>query len=194
MLGTGEPAFGLLGREVAALGASVVANAGDGRAPFAAAILPVGPVRFYIGEQAVRVKLDLAGAIALADAASQPHARLELGISMAAGTPIFTNVSLDPPHYGVQGAGVVGFARNGESRRLRGHELVHVAQYDFTFIAWGEPIERAVVPTLPAGSLVHPYVDLGANLAFFWLGDWILPYNQRPWEREAYLLANLPRP
>lgn len=139
IIGTGKPGLRLIGRQVAALGGSAVRNAGDGRAPFAAAILPLGPARFYVGEPGLRVKLDLAGSVALLYVATRPHAHFEMGASLAAGTPIFTNVAVGSGlHQGTHTAGVIGLIGN-QSNRAIAHELVHTAQYDFTFIAWANP-------------------------------------------------------
>ena len=194
IIGTREPAFRLVGREVAALGASVVANGGEGRAPFAAAILPFGPARFYVGQPGVRVKLDLAGSIALVYTATHSHGHLDLGASLAAGTPILGNVTLDGVHQGGHIAGVIAHVGTVASRRTIAHELVHTAEYDFTFIAWGEPAERALAPNVPAGRFIHRYFDLGANMTLWELGDWLVPYRQRPWEHEAVLMTDRPWP
>ncbi len=204
IIGTRVPAVGFLGRQVAAVGGSMVRNAGDGRAPFAGAVLPIGPIRLYLGEppdaagrsRGVRVKLDFAGALALAYIATRPGAHFDAGASVLAGTPVFTNVPEQFPHLGEQVAGVIGLLGRPPYPRINiAHELVHVVQYDFTFLAWGEPAERVLAPHVSAGNLVHPYVDVGLNVLLIWLGDGIITNDeQRPWEHEAVLMTTRPWP
>lgn len=195
IIGTQEPALRLLGRQVAALGASAIRNSGDGRAPFASAVFPLGPTRLYVGERRVRVKLDLAGSVALIYVATRPHAQLNTGASLTAGTPIFNNVSVSARgHQASQTAGVVGLVGPGTPREPVAHELIHAAQYDFAFIAWAEPAERALVPSLPAGDFLSKNVDLGLSMVLWGAGHWLVPIDQQPWEREAILMTTRPWP
>ncbi len=207
IVGTQVPAVGILGREVAAVGASMVGNAGDGRALLGAAVLPFGIVRVYLGEPAddsggarrVRLKLDLAGAVGLAYVATRSGARFDPGATVLAGAPVFDGVSTVgmSGHLAEHVAGVIALAPgfNDDRRLAIAHELIHVTQYDFTFVAWGEPFERQLAPHVLGGDLVHRYVDLGLNVPLIWLGDWAVPNDdQRPWEREAVLMTERPWP
>jgi hypothetical protein len=202
IIGTDVPAVGLLGREVAALGASMVRTAGDGQGLLTTAVLPVGPVRVYLGESPdeggrpgrLHVRLDLAGSLALVYMATRPGARFDLGASVLAGAPLFDNIlGWAPEHLGDEINGVIGIAGPG-SRVAIAHELVHVTQYDATFIAWSEPAERALAPLVPGGGVVHRYVDVDLNVPLWALADFYVPDTEAPWEREAVLVTTRPWP
>ena len=149
VIGTEVPALGVGGRELAALGSSVVGNAGGGRAPLAGAVFPLGPVRLYLGRPAaagwssggVRLKLDLAGSLALAYMATRPGARFDLAASARAGAAVFDGVSdLGTDHLAQNIVGVIAVAPSDVGDRVgMAHELIHLTQWDFTFVAWSEP-------------------------------------------------------
>lgn len=206
VIGTRATGAGFLGRQIAAAGASVVRNVGDGRAPFSGAVLPVGPVRLYLNEpdaqgeiSGLRVKLDVAGTVAFLYMGTRPGARLDVGASLSAGAPVFHGIEPDgsPIHIARQGAGVIGLMAqldDYQSRRAITHELMHVAQYDFSFISWSEPIERALLRHTPRGERIHRHVDLGFNVPVWQLLNYVIPHQERPWEWEASLLTDRPWP
>jgi hypothetical protein len=197
-----DPWLNLLGREIAAVGSSVVANAAYGRATFARLVFPWGPVRVYVDRQQpsrVSVKLDLATALVTLDQARNSYRTLDVGRTMAAGVPVFSVDSAAPglDLGGSHLAGVIWTRTRTHRAELTtdalhaaiGHELVHVLQYDFSFIVWTEPVETIFMKSLPGGERVHRYVDLGLNVPV-WSGlNSIIPYHRRPWEQEAVTLA-----
>ena len=195
---------GFLGRETAAVGASIVRNAAESRGLLDQAILPIGPVRVYVDRTAqtpLRAKVDLAGLVSTAYAAAQPDSRLAVAASFSAGAPVFHRRPRYDGKYiypGAHRAGVIRL-RSAETswpevRRqqlilAQAHEQVHVAQYDFTFIVWSEPVERRLLSLLPGGERIHRYVDLGLNVGA-WAGlNAIIDYDDRPWEKEATFLT-----
>ena len=198
IIGTQQPALGIVGREVTAVGTSLIRNAAGGRAAFASLVLPVGPLRVYVGEPHVRLKLDFAGSIGVLYTASHPGAHLDVRASLLAGAPVIVySYTGGPIHIAESNAGTIGvvdYLGTDGRRRAIAHELIHVVQYDFTFLVWGEPVEDAILPHLPAGTTVRRYVDLGANMAILGLAYWAVPYDQSPWEHEAELMTDRPWP
>lgn len=199
---------GLAGRQTAALGASVMRNAANGRGIFSGAVLPLGPIRVYVNEpesgdttsRRTRVKLDLATAVGLVYAATRPGARLDAARSLASGALVFDGIRMYPDAAHV--AGVVMLATEDEASyapdaprsRLVAHEMVHVTQYDFSFVAWAEPAERALLRAMPGGERLHRHVDLGLNMPAWGFLNLTIGYKDRPWEREARLLTDRPWP
>ncbi|HEX8691963.1 MAG TPA: hypothetical protein VF746_06070 [Longimicrobium sp.] len=193
---------GLLGREVAAVGSSVVWNASAGRAPLERVVLPVGPVRLYVERgpgPRVRPKLDFASAAALALVAAAPGTELDWGESLSAGAPIFRRTL---PYHGDQWqgehvAGVISYraedgrvlAAPGRRAQVLAHERVHVIQHDQAFLFWSEPAERALLGRSRLGRALGRHVDLGLNVPALGAFQQFLPYRARPWEREASLLG-----
>lgn len=185
---------GLLGRQVAAVGGSVVNNAAAGRPMLSRVILPVGPVRVYAqpgGEQPLRVKLDAAGVVGLFYAATLPDSRFDPVESLSSGAPVF-RVSDDwGPAAGHLGGVIMTtehYLARGERYALA-HERVHVAQYDFAFAAWSQPAEAWAAERDSTLRGIHRYVDLSANAVMFGALNFVIPSRQSPWEREAYLLS-----
>lgn len=228
--GQGFDASGLLGRQLASVGAAVVRNAGDGRSPLAAIVLPLGPVRLYGGREpgdtsetggaarprwAWRAKLDVGTVVGALVAASEPGARLDPGRSLSAGTPVLVSSQrrlieacyrgdqracvdmTGPERQGFAAAGAIWLFERAHPlegmttmRALQGHEQVHVVQYDAGLTQWSLPAERWLLARVPGGAWVHRHADLGISaLVAGWIGD-AIPYESRPWEREAYFLSH----
>lgn len=197
-------AAGLLGRQVAAVGGSVASNAAHGQGALDRVVLPVGPVRVYLVDRAssARVKLDLASTAATVVAALHPDNEFDARESLSAGTPVFRRVaySHDTGWNGLQAAGVVlvrhtpgGEDADGESAERIGHtaahERIHVLQYDQTFLLWAAPAEAWALERHRWGRAVSRHVDLGLHVPV-WAGlNAVLPYDRRPWEREAHFLT-----
>lgn len=183
---------GLLGRQVAAVGGSVINNAAAGRPPFARFVVPLGPVRVYMEPQRsrpIRVKIDAAHVIAVGYATTRPGAQLDIGSSLSAGTTVF-RVGEEWGYRAGHAAGVVMVEKvPGDDRSAVAHERVHVAQYDFAFLAWSEPAERWVANRSSLLKLLYRYVDFSANAALFGALTFVIPSRLSPSEREAYLLS-----
>ena len=190
---------GLLGRELASVGGSVTRNAGAGRGALEELVLPVGPVRLYIADGRVTPRVDVATVIASAAFVAAYNARLDLRESLSAGAMIFR---AGTPMPGLTSAGAIAVWDNGsmpgdEGPRLLAHERVHILQYDQAFLTLDEGLERWLVrrTTAPGRSTFLNHLDFGglslglrSSLAF------AVPYASRPWEREAYFLAQSAHP
>jgi hypothetical protein len=184
---------GFLGREVASVGGSVIRNASAGRGAFDELVLPVGPVRLYVGDGRVNARLDLATVIAGGAFMAAYDARLDFRASLSSGSLVFRG---DAPMPGLTSAGATLLWRRipgSEGPRLMAHERVHIIQYDQVFLSWGEELERwAIGRTVgpgPGTELLR-HVDLGASVFGIRTGlAMALGYHARPWEREAYFLS-----
>lgn len=186
---------GLLGRQVAAVGSSVVSNAAADRPALSRLVLPVGPVRVYAepGARRAHAKLDLAGAIAIGYAATRPGAHLDVEASLSAGAPVF----LVSPEWGHRAGHIAGVILADESepddadlRAALAHERVHVSQYDFAAVVWGEPGERWIASKLRPVQPLYRYVDLGTAAALWGGLNLVIPQQSKPWEHEAHLLSS----
>ncbi len=196
---------GFVGRETSAVGSSMLSNAAHGRPLLSQVVLPLGPVRFYVRRTdgvAVTAKLDLAATVAITHAATRPDTRLDAGKSLSAGAAIFVTESRSPG-FAPEGRHAFGAVRvettaaewDEQLERvatLFAHERVHTLQHDFALHAWGVPAQRWLLSRVPGGTKLDRYVDLGLH-AILW--SWLnaaVPYEARPWEREAYFLSNRP--
>lgn len=182
---------GLLGRELASVGGSMVRNASAGRGPLDELVLPVGPVRLYISGDRVVPRVDLGTLITAGAFMLTYDARLDVASSISSGAMVFRG---ETPMPGLSSAGAMVVWSDmpaSEGPRLMAHERVHVLQYDQAYLAWGEALERwggRQMGTSVGGMLDHLDVGVtalglrsGLGLAF--------DYHSRPWETEAYFLA-----
>jgi hypothetical protein len=192
----------LAGRQLSALGASMVANAGTGKAPLSRVVFPYGPLRIYFTDSStrrVRIKLDIAGVGAALYLATRDGNHMDWAKTLKAGIPVVLVDSLAPPTDlgGWHVAGVVRLRTASPFMTLEpstahlamGHEFVHVAQYDFSFIAWTARPEAALLRVLPGGNTIGRFVDLGLNAPAWSIANGLIPYESRPWEQEASILA-----
>lgn len=185
---------GLIGRPISAAGASVVRNSSLGNPALSQLVLPVWVVRLYVmpgGDPRVRARVDLPGSLATVYSLWNIDWRFSLSASLSAGAPVFYR-QLGASGTAQQGAGVVWLTNPENSDAdgpVFGHERVHVLQYDAAFIVVAEPTERWLFARHPAGEQVGRYFDLGLNLPAWWLLNQLIPYEDRPWEREAYFMA-----
>jgi hypothetical protein len=190
---------GFLGREVAAVGASVVRNAADGRGSFDRLVIPLGIGRLDVDRTipgATRFGLDLPAIATAVYAATRPELRFDAAASASAGLPVFV------ARHGFQGdnwegrhmAGVIWLRENiaGEAggtvhSRVLAHETIHAIQNDFAFIAWSRPVEQRM-PRRMLGP-VSRFVDLNLQVPALGAASLFTGYDERPWEREAHFLA-----
>jgi hypothetical protein len=186
---------GLVGREVASVGGSMIRNASAGRPPLEEVILPIGPVRLYITRDRIVPRLDVASAVAAGAFVLHYDARLDLGASLSSGALIFRGHGPTP---GLSSAGTVMVWHDlppEEGPRLLAHERVHILQYDQAFLSWGERPERRLAGRVATPGHLLDYLDTGALVLGSRMGlAALIPYAARPWEREAYLLAQIAHP
>lgn len=186
---------GFVGREVGALGASMVANASEGRALFERVVLPVGPVRLYVDRTApapLRARVDLPGAISTVYTAAQSDTKLEWASTLSSGAPVFIDTG-EHSWLGRHTAGVISIRerqlspeiRRSEMGSVLRHERIHLVQYDFSAIVWGEPVERWLLARAPYGVTLHRHAALGVDQALWGGVRFLIPYDQQPWEWEA---------
>lgn len=190
--------LGFLGREVAAVGTSVTANAAEGRGVMDRLVLPVGPVRLYLVTRgpgpSFSARLDAAAVVAAAYAATVPGSRFDADRSLSAGALVFTvpGVLGELGYDGRHAAGVI-LVRRGEdpvrTERASLHERVHVVQYDQTFLLWSAPAEAALMDRAGWSRALHRWMDLGLNAPALAALSAVVPYDAQPWETEADYLS-----
>lgn len=188
---------GLLGREVAAVGSSMVANSAYGRGLLDRVALPLGPLKLHVVRDdgtSISVSVDVLATIMTTYAVAHPEYTIDWRSTASAGVPVFRSPSLleSRSWSGAMVAGVIvlNYERDVPGvHRVQAHEQVHVAQHDFSAMVWGEPVERWLLGLLPYGELVGRRVDVGIDF-LFWAG--LHSFTDRrstPWEREARFLS-----
>lgn len=139
---------GLLGRELASVGTSVVGNAGAGRGWFEEVWLPVGPVWLQVssGERR-RVRLNLRDVGATAWAIHRPELEMDWSRSLSNGAITFVapghRIRSDSRH--ADGVAIGGLILLGvtpfDREVVQSHENVHVIQRDFMLQTLSRPVE-----------------------------------------------------
>lgn len=195
-------ASGVLGRGVAAAGASVARNASEGRPMFDRLTIPVSFVRLHWRPATgnMQASLDLPGIAAIAGIyMSDLGASLDIARSLDTGAPVFLARDWTPER-GWAGRQVLGAVllrgdrpRNADHDRILRHALhherVHVLQYDQIFILWNEPLETRVLQKLDAPDWLISRFDLSL-IAFGLSGaKFALPGALHVWEDEAHFVA-----
>jgi hypothetical protein len=195
---------GLVGRQVAAVGASIVRNAGEGRGTLEEIALPIGPGRLYLQAESprVRARVDVRTLAWLLYAIHEPELRLDAGMSVSAGAFVFkTDERLiafaDSAHGHVHAHGltvpglialadVQAFGRE-VARRSFEHERVHVLQMDQIFMTVTGPAEERALRAVPGLRRLAPYVDVNLSSDLIRvLGNAVFTdYLRQPWETEA---------
>lgn len=202
-----DPRTNLLGREFSAAGASVVTNASSGVGPVDRFVLPYGPLRFYWdrgNSQSFSAKLDMATTLETAWVLHKGGIRLDAKRTMSSGAPVFSvaeGKEGDVQLVDVGGSQIAGVILHRDRTlyiseasetidRTLGHELVHVAQYDFSFIALAAPIEKSILQQTTPSSWINRYVDFGLNVPIWSALNVIIPYQNHPWEIEAVTFSH----
>ncbi len=196
-----SPVAWWVGRQIAAIGSSEVANAAHGRRVFQILTLPVGPVRLHFEPRARLIPsatLDIVSTAYSAVVASQAGSRFAARESLATGTIVFITRQRSQG-IGGNAAGVVTLSEyvpNGnfpllESERdVLSHELVHSAQYDFVVTVWADPLQSTIVKKLPWAKPVTRYLDFNLLLPIQVVANALISYHDRPWEQEAGSLVS----
>ena len=170
---------GLLGRELAAVGASVVRNAADARPSFERLALPVGPINVYVGapgRNRLSVKVSLYQLASFGWAVAEPALSFEAGKSLSAGAPVFRArnrviLSDGDPVGGLMAGGTILLSGRGpwNEDAVFAHERVHVLQRDFYFQAWFNELEAWLLKQTTFAA-VNRYVDIDILTQLFFLG------------------------
>ena len=190
---------GLLGRELAAVGASLSANAAAGRGSLQRLVLPLGPLRLQLRSDSgphLRIKLDLHSLAWAAYAASRPQLRFDVRRSLSAGAPVFVadgyrlRSGEDDRLAGIAPAGNVLLSdAQGSGQWVTGHELVHVLQYDQEQQLLSEPVQAWLARRLPHGPAADRWLDVDpVGLLVYPVVLLSRARRGLPWEREAYFL------
>jgi len=194
---------GLIGREVAAVGASVARNALDGLPPLERLILPLGPVRLHFRRgHRPSARLDAIALGWIAWAVAERELDFDMGESLSAGAPVFrTRGSIlsfgdDSVHAaGVTAAGVVVLSRvpgfgDAFERRSSAHERVHVIQQDQLFTLWVDPAEEWALERWRFTRAAGRWVDFNLSTELLRTFGRLFPeHAERPWELESIFLA-----
>jgi hypothetical protein len=192
----------LLGRTIAAVGSSEVREAATGKPYLAQVIIPYGIARLHVNRFSPRpleIRLDLAATIATFVNACESPKQFQLAKSIKSGVPFFL-IDRDKRGGSIKGlqlAGVVTYRvatrfeeqEEEQTKKMLGHELTHVVQSDYLFNAYGSLLEDTLVPRLPAGRTLHRFVDIGIHVPMLLSLNSVIPYADRPWEREAVTLS-----
>lgn len=190
-------AAGFLGREVGAAGNSLTYSAG---ADSLVLLAPIGPVTIEIrprDSSRVRARLDLFDAASIVTAVADGHSTFDIGASLEHGAAVFrrprSRMPLGFDESGFTQVGTIFVASDvppaARAIALR-HESVHLLQWDTFQQLVTLPIERAALARIPGGSTLSRFVDVGvlAPASVYVIAKQI-PYDQQPWEREAYELT-----
>ncbi len=191
---------GLLGRQVNAVGASIVRNAADGVGSLDRLVFPVGVARVYwqrAPQRSVHVKLDPVAAGWTVYGVVERELTFNTRESFSAGTPVFqTNDKIisfgDNQHAGgVVKTGVIFLSDvsgwgDAFLQRAYAHERVHTLQMDHIFMNWIEPNDDRLLRLLPGGAVVNRWLDVNASTEILQLlGPLFDRHRDRPWELEA---------
>ncbi len=191
---------GLLGRQVGALGASMVRNGMEGRGLLEEVMLAVGPVRMYVRPASpggsFRARVDATALAAAVWAIWEPSFRFDPGESLSSGSLVFRveDRAMRMPWSrtelcGAELSSTILMSRlfpAADDARVFAHERVHVLQSDFVEHVVSDPLVGWL--TRDTGLHVatrHVEVNMGEGLFEVAERLLVLPYRQRPLEVEA---------
>lgn len=197
---------GMLGRQVAAIGGSIVQNAGAGLRPLDRVALPLGPAHLLVDTRQAKLhaRIDPVSVAVIAVGLAHPQLQLDAAESVSSGVPVFRireGVLRSPwtgrETGGMEIASVLFFGAledlEPEVRSsVRSHERLHTLQSDAFQAYWGRPLLDWMLPETPGWKRARPFLDVNIGDAITELTDAILfsAYASRPWEIEAEALAN----
>lgn len=139
---------GLLGRELAGVGASVVTNGGAGRDLLDEVWLPLGPAWVQVRPRSgLRARLNLREIGTLVWAATRPELRFDPARSISNGVAVFVadhhRITSASDHLaGFAEAGIVALGRTRlDMEVIQRHENIHVIQHDYLLHTMTRPLE-----------------------------------------------------
>lgn len=191
---------GLMGRQLAAFGTSMVRSASEDTM---VVIVPIGPMTFEVRPSAVdrvRPRVNVVSTATLLYYVVRADTRVDMGATLSAGAPVFrfpteTVSTRDGIIFGRMDFGTIVLGRtplvqDRQRRMTLPHEAIHVVQYDFLEQALSLPLERAILRKLGASDGFLRHVDLGAiSVMLAGVLQMHMDYDDRPWERESVLLT-----
>lgn len=185
-----RPGTGLLGRQVASVGGSIIGNAVAGRRSLDRVAFGVGPMRAYVGRDvpgvAWRLDVPAAGVLAWGLVTG---AELDVAQSVSTGAIVLRR----------QGEfalpGTIFYSPSASPERkgyVLAHEQVHILQYDQSFLSWGDPFEVWLARRFPSLRATLEYLEFNAPVlataalvsVFVWE-----EHGEQPWEKEAIYLG-----
>lgn len=185
---------GLMGRQVASLGGSVVSNARDGRGALDRLTIQLGLGRLYWDrvDSHLSFRPDVVTLYYTALGVASSRVDLDWSESLSAGAPVFVTrpgrTTLDDDAAGRAYGGVIVMDVNASigSADIAAHERVHVLQYDQQFALWAEPAERGLFSLFgPGVANALGRADLSIGLLPFVPFFDSVSYETNPFEREA---------
>lgn len=194
---------GLLGRQVGAVGASIVHNAGRGNGTFDQLVFPIGVMRVY-WERPTRqwqVKVDAVALGWTIYGIVEPELEFNGGRSLSAGTPVFQtrakviSLSNDAHAGGIVQTGVIFLSdvkQWGDAflEKAFAHERVHMMQMDQLFLTMIEPHDDWAMSQVPFGRTASRWIDINLSTELLRiLAGAIDEHDDRPWEFEAIYLT-----
>lgn len=194
---------GLIGRELAAVGSSVVRNASDGIGNFDRLIIPAGITRIYWDRvhRRANVKLDIVAAGFVIYGVMEEDLEFDVRESLFGGTAVFrTNnkvISFGPQREHAGGLSEAGTLYRSDVpgwgkdflRRALAHERVHVLQDDQLFITLNDHLDDYLLSKAGLRT-VSRYADInGVTQGLKLLARLIPNHGDRPWETEANYLV-----
>jgi hypothetical protein len=191
---------GLMGREVAAIGSSVIRNASEAKPTFERLMFPIGPLRLQVTPRTRQLdaSLDVLGAAWIVWGIAESELDLKLSESLSTGTAVFrtNNKLIVHKSARLHGGGFTPASLILLSHvpawgsvfldRVAAHERIHVLQEDQLLHTWLDPGEAWLLDKLPFGKRITRRLD------FNWSGELLGMlsllfdgYKDRPWELEA---------
>jgi hypothetical protein len=190
--------FGFLGREISAVGVSLMASAGERQTRLS---FPLGPVSVQYLDGACDWRINLTEFVATAAAGLSSNTSFDLGRSLSSGAPVFRDrranfAQANGTYSAVTQLGTIRLSRSafnfftGDAYVIY-HENVHVLQDDYFEEVIALPAERAALGHFSIGRHLVRHIDLGLLGPALETGmSGVIPYSSRPWEREAYALTS----
>jgi hypothetical protein len=188
---------GFAGREVAAVGHSIVRNASEERPLLSRLMLPIGPLNLYVRPDSrtwLRARIDapsVVAALLLGVTGNQLDGRA----SLSAGALVFrmrTVPMRDVAGDCVPGAtfgsvialsDVDGLATDSRNP-IWAHERVHVLQYDQLFTTMGDPVEQWIARRSEGFGRFKRWADFNLS-GVVALAPTVMFEDYTPWEQEA---------
>jgi hypothetical protein len=193
---------GFVGRQVAAVGGSLVRNSAALQPALSHIVFPLGPVLLDVrprGGSPVGVRLDVATTGWLVAALAEERLDFLPRESLSAGAPVFRaplhRLGGDQFASGRAYRGLIVLGRDAADREasVLAHERAHVLQIDFMRDMWSSAIEREVLQRIPGGPRVLRHAELnvtGALIQALLVRSFGWSWEERPWEIEAGFLQN----